>query len=72
MQEDVRIASEWLTAATSDAIKSTGLTFFKINARVKKKGKKSLNLAVSNAESNSQSEMSNVLIQTQWLKSSLL
>lgn len=41
LQEDGRIASQWLNAATSDAIKSTGLTLLKINARVKEIGKTS-------------------------------
>lgn len=45
--EDGRIASQWLNATTSDAIKSTGLTLLKINARVKEMGKKSLNPPVN-------------------------
>lgn len=39
--QDGRIASQWLNAATSDAVKSTGLTLLEINARAKEMGKRS-------------------------------
>lgn len=41
LQGDGTIVSQWLNAATSGAIKSTGLTFFKINVRVKEMERRS-------------------------------